>query len=61
MIFKLVMSCRSGHVLDCFRLFGTFPDTTAFCLSVETCGQNQVKSDIQVQIFVFKEVNFDDF
>jgi hypothetical protein len=33
----------------------------AFCWSVETCGQNQVQSDIQAQIFVFKEVNFDNF
>jgi hypothetical protein len=39
---------------------GLYTDT-AFCLSVETRGQNQVKSDIEAQISFFKELIFEDF
>jgi hypothetical protein len=67
MILKLIMPCRSGTVLDSFRLFiviqtfCSYSIATAFCLSVEAHGWNHVKSDIQVQISFFTELIFDDF
>jgi hypothetical protein len=61
MILKLIMPCRSGSVLDCFRLFRTFSLTMDFSLSVEAHGWKHVKSDNQAQIYVFKELIFYDF
>jgi hypothetical protein len=55
------MPCRSGPVLDSFRLFRTYLIATAFCLSVEALGWNHVKCDLQMQVSFFTELIFDDF